>query len=98
MENKSDKRPVVEQSKSDQPQPTEHVPARRKFAIGVASALGLTALSGGTLLAEGGSIKSKIVERINKELASAPDPQGNCYGKGPLGNMYSKGSCPGSPC
>jgi hypothetical protein len=74
-------------------------PNRRRFAQGLATALGLTAVvAGAPAVGASGKpseeVKSRILERIQKDL-TASEADADCYDRGPAGDHYLKGDCPG---
>lgn len=78
----------------DMPKATHN---RRKFAQNLATALGLTAVVAGTSVASGNpdsKVKSRILEQIQKDLADRA-MGADCYDRGPAGDHYLKGDCPG---
>lgn len=74
------------------------VQGRRRFAAKVAAILGGAAVTTGVASAlrsdNGLLLKSKIVERINVDLADIVEA--SCYQRGTTGDMYTKGY--GGPC
>jgi hypothetical protein len=71
---------------------------RRKFAQGLATAMGLTAVVASPSVMAGESrpapeqVKSKILQQIQKDLADTKAGT-DCYDRGPAGDHYLRGSC-----